>query len=1400
MEFSLGSIRGVTINSWGNSSTAPRDQRPPPKKGELNPGTKKKPPLTDGGATKKTIKPIPPGPQTPIIPKKGNPLLPKDGGAKAGAIDKTVDHAKYDGYLTERFKALGTLFREGGFHKATGAPMDHLILSSNGQKIEQAFPYGSMAKQGGSFPFLLHVVKGHPYLKATKITKEQALDQMILDLKSLREYQKRAEGKEVKGGHFPWMDYGKDGKRSRNGYGNKNFVPILDTALGKQALEANVGAFIEAEKGSKEAQVRDLSLEIIKNQTWAPFIEPKTGMLAGAWNFDTNSREGIPGSKLLWTEWAVAYRDAYLHGEISKASWLKLSNNTFLYNAPKIGPIDVPQLSIFSAHEAWWLLYSHEDIMASKLAPLYRNLLYLHAKNARDNNRPGFCTTCYGPKNDYPQTGLAMDGVTLLGKVDQSNLAVPYGTGLLGLVDDDAAGWLPYNLKQLGMKNRFGWAASFSRTSGASTVVGADETWVAAVAAMEAYNKRKNIDGVNDWINAYYKKYQAKSRADLIASLDAQADVILARLKKDSSRRARVVAAGLPAEKADGFLTITDDTLFRTPELKDFSVSPVNSGTAFGKEIRVSGRIHSTGKWDAVRVTTSKQPYASWKNKATQPWVSKDGEVYGEYSFKNVEGSNFAYITINLDTALPFASARPGQKVRSIKSASLWVPADSEEYWQVAPSNNGQELTEPRIAVDTLKGELSKDKKWRRVVVPVFLKDDVISKETPGLKITFSTDNRYGKPDKKSGIYSGVFHFKDLRFHEESADVISARKEDGPSGIKTLPTKVKPPVVPKDPDRKDPPVDPMPEKGGKTTELGKIPGFEGRRVFFSQIDAESKKQGKTGLADNEAFKTTVDEKGVLHVPQGDNQWAGSGSPAVRLPGKNKGVQYVYFYVRAPKGKAEFRLRMDGYIKGSQKINVNSDEWELREVEITEDTDEMTYFAVQRIKHGSVEIVGFHVTKERKKKPEEKKKDEGEKRGALPTKRGKTFAELEAEAQIHRQLVGRNFLPTFARTEARADKTMEAVQENYDFMVGKIETPGAFEYEDRARFEERLRSMLDVARDSDHADHEAALKLYLSLFHLKPDFDAHNLAELPEPNAEKATKTEVKAWSKRYEDRNNFAQPYYFLYETAARLLIERLPPGRTAFAPYQVLVNQEKDKAIASKNDAHAEKMLQAFALLLNDRTISEDSAEVLRQVSIALIRGRGRFKQGSDRRLALNKSILEGFHNRLTKGSKKSQKLFLRDMNLAISSSGDAGEAFLGYLEGIAVPKNNKATVVLRKIEKARADSESRAVLAEETFQNAVAALKNETTRSSAILRLALRRDRASEATQALINAISDDTQLQTIDVPIAEALAELQVLDALSVALLASTTAHKSVTLLHAIGLIGSAASSIRAELGAV
>ena len=309
-------------------------------------------------------------------------------------------------FLQKHIGAVGSYITDpqAGVHSPTGAPRDHVRLDGKGAVVAVG-NYGAPSKDGAYLPTLVLIYQKNPMMSQIKISPDQALDLMLKNLRSLRQFQKDYEGKEVYGGLFPWYELRPDGTRRLTQYGGRRMVPSLDngqTTLGGLVVVA--GALWDAPKGSKESQVRDLALEVLKNQDYKKWVNPRTGKLYAEWSFDQD--RGVPGGGevLFWTEWSIPALYAYLNGDMTQEGWLSQSNQTFVWDSPA-GKLDMPQMYRFSAPEHWIIQYLGKTIMKSKLAPLYLNTVYARAQWARDNNIPGFPGVEYRADGKYVSSG-----------------------------------------------------------------------------------------------------------------------------------------------------------------------------------------------------------------------------------------------------------------------------------------------------------------------------------------------------------------------------------------------------------------------------------------------------------------------------------------------------------------------------------------------------------------------------------------------------------------------------------------------------------------------------------------------------------------------------------------------------------------------------------------------------------------------------------------------------------------------------------------------------------------------------------------------------------------------------------------------------------------------------------
>ncbi|MBI1884206.1 MAG: hypothetical protein HYS08_08395, partial [Chlamydiae bacterium] len=619
-----------------------------------------------------------------------------------------------------------------GIHRQTGAPQDSVQINSQGNMIGSPANYGAPSKDATYLPLLLHLAQGNPLLSDMGVTRQQALNFALQELQSLRQFQRDYEGTEIYAGFFPWNEYKEDGSRRLSEYGGRRMVPSLDNGQLSFALASIAGAFWNAQTGTLEKQVQDLAVDILNHQDYGKLVNPQNGLLYAEWDFQRHGQPLDSRMGTLWTEWSIPHLFALWSGKIKEESWARFTNPTFEYHLEAGRVIDMPQGWIFSAHELWYLQYVPRLIMKSKLAPLYRNYLYLHAQHAIEKNMPGFVATEY-KRSGYKQGGIDVPkkghGGEIRSSIDDETMAAPYGTALLSLIDLRMLPWVQYLFEQPGVVQRYGPVTSFTRAEGASNMHTADNTFSTANALAEGCTIANNLPGgVEAGIISYFKNQYGLSEADLIRAFNLHADLILKRLGLSEFRAVQAAEIPLP------------------PEKRDYSVEP-RAEKKMPDAVNVMDRLKPQGGWYHGKNIHVPAEYRSWASEIGQTWVMKKGEIVADYQISS--DTPWAWLGTKIEPTVSIGEA---------KYISLWVPVDLRgEIWKIELKNSKTELAS-RIQVNTDDQgvETSADGKWKRLVYPVNLDESLTRQE--GLEFNYfalSTE----KP-------SGRFHIRDIQIYK----------------------------------------------------------------------------------------------------------------------------------------------------------------------------------------------------------------------------------------------------------------------------------------------------------------------------------------------------------------------------------------------------------------------------------------------------------------------------------------------------------------------------------------------------------------------------------------------------------------------------------------------------------
>lgn len=649
------------------------------------------------------------------------------------------------GTITSSFSGITNYLKpDFGIHGPTGAARDHIMVDPDSLAPLELGNYGAPGKDAAQLQFLWHLAEGNPLFSQIKKPREEVLAEMFKAIQVLRAFQKNYEAddpqalaKEVKAGFLPWNNKLDDGTIRAMGFNARIIVPSLENSMLTMTLAGIAGSYWDAPEGSMERRIRDLAVEFLDHQHYEKFMD-KDGKIFQIWDFEKD--RPVAGSSLdsFWTEWGIAYFWTKWIGVMPEKAFLNMPHETFTYES-EFGPLDMPQGFIFSFHELWGLQYFHHLIMQSKLAPLMRNWLYLHAQHARDSKLPGFVASEYAPDGQYKGMGIDVPDHTREA-VKEDQTVSSYGTALGALIDPKMLSWLAYLFEQPGVVKEKGFVTSFNRRDGAGFHFTADNTFVTLAAAAEAYNA--SIDKPNrflsDGMTRFLHERYGLNESDLIASFDLIADNILKKLGRDH------------------FLAVTSEQIPTPPEARDYSVTPDDSQktpeTVFFKKHLIHGDWHArnTKTPDEFNIPEWKVPA---DRERTLPWVMKPdaSEIAADYELP--EGETFAFIGTTF---------RP-VRISDSQWISYWVPADMEdEHWAIE-LKSGQEITK-RIQIDTSQKpvEISDDGKWKRYIQP--LEVIGLGKRLPLVYVAISTGQKKGR-----------IHIKDIEIYKTKP--ASARSE-----------------------------------------------------------------------------------------------------------------------------------------------------------------------------------------------------------------------------------------------------------------------------------------------------------------------------------------------------------------------------------------------------------------------------------------------------------------------------------------------------------------------------------------------------------------------------------------------------------------------------------------------
>lgn len=354
------------------------------------------------------------------------------------------------GVVHQIIAAESRYFEDIGLEPKLHLPVDHVHLDIDALgtlRVRETGGYSAASKFSLTIPYLLGVAQQKPAFAQVTLPPDRALSVLKTQLDAIRAFQDAHPNYR---GFVPWVDIDADGHLQPRG----SEVPSLDPGELAWALVAVVGALEDAPDEDRR-QVAALAQAVLDRMDFGDFYDAASGRMRGSvtitatgqWSptdyFLADSAEGVM---------AVLY--AVVSGQAPESAWRNLDFATVDYTTASGASITVLRGWRASFHEQWALGYL--PLMASRLAPLYRNYLYAQADYARQNGLPGLLGTAYAPDGQYRQMGVPALAVGASG-IDRSDVAVPYASAM-GMLIDPAAGacWLAFTVSRPGLATSWG--------------------------------------------------------------------------------------------------------------------------------------------------------------------------------------------------------------------------------------------------------------------------------------------------------------------------------------------------------------------------------------------------------------------------------------------------------------------------------------------------------------------------------------------------------------------------------------------------------------------------------------------------------------------------------------------------------------------------------------------------------------------------------------------------------------------------------------------------------------------------------------------------------------------------------------------------------------------------------
>lgn len=730
-------------------------------------------------------------------------------------------------------------------------PVDHFVVTRDGEKVatnvtiegdeDSIGRYSAPSKLGVYLSTLFHLAQGNPMLGELQIKPQQALRLMADALLAFRNFQKDPARTHSKAGFVSWCEWTKDDPNIVPGVGGDHvFVPLLDNGEMKLPLQAIRGAFADSDN-LLEREVVILAHEILESMDYKQFVNPNaSGRLYSGWNVNSNTKSGSDDPEYMWSEWAIPHLDAYLDrdtiygpGSITREAWTSLYSGTVTWDSP-VGPLDIPKLHTWTLHEIWIIQYLGPLIMKSKQAPFYHNLIYYLTYMQRRNNNAGGLSTEYG------HTGYNTAGPNLLhaeGEIADSDQSVPFASLLEGLVYPPAVAWADHLFDERWARSRrdgtgrvikkYGPVTSFRRGNikpelgaGPSRFHTWDNTGSTANGLAEWY-LMTHLDSTKKYTSLSQGYVRTKARqwnvsceeaeAAIIRALDEVVEVIEERWQADpktlsnsvrgpendrESYQAQVIERNqirakhhLPEGEKGRIMAADPSEILLPPEEPDFRVYEKPWPSALvADDLNVADYLTRNERHQESMLEPAKSFDDSWRADEKSKWLLKEGEIIAEYFVR--ENKNRAFLATYLAPEVPLAVKNADGSVKKYESISLWVNVSGFKGGKFTVRLASHSLTVAIVEFDpNAEGQLSVDRKWKRLVKP--FADERIETTIREAEYFNKIDLLVKKP-RGTVTLEGTIHVKGVQLHVATADEVSKRVVDAPTGKSALSNAVKP--------------------------------------------------------------------------------------------------------------------------------------------------------------------------------------------------------------------------------------------------------------------------------------------------------------------------------------------------------------------------------------------------------------------------------------------------------------------------------------------------------------------------------------------------------------------------------------------------------------------------------